>query len=71
MDPRQVFPPTKKKKTLNPGGTHLKGWYGYVRWSHLSRCSLDPSYSMIHPGGGALEWQEGVSGSSMDSQKAP
>ena len=22
-------------------------------------------------GGGALEWQEGVSGSSMDSQKAP
>ena len=27
-----------------------------------------------HPGGGgggALEWQEGVSGSSMDSQKAP
>ena len=23
------------------------------------------------PGGGALEWQEGVSGSSMDTQKAP
>ena len=22
-------------------------------------------------GGGALEWQEGVSGSSMDTQKAP
>ena len=25
----------------------------------------------ISRGGGALEWQEGVSGSSMDSQKAP
>ena len=23
------------------------------------------------PGGGPLEWQEGVSGSSMDTQKAP
>ena len=27
--------------------------------------------SRIYPGGGALEWQEGVSGSSMDTQKAP
>ena len=26
---------------------------------------------IVGPGGGALEWQEGVSGSSMDTQKAP
>ena len=29
------------------------------------------NYRSLNPGGGALEWQEGVSGSSMDSQKAP
>ena len=29
------------------------------------------SYRMFRGGGWPLEWQEGVSGSSMDTQKAP
>ena len=34
----------------------------------VSKCLVDIKQ---YAGGGALEWQEGVSGSSMDSQKAP
>ena len=43
--------------------------YMILSWVRMS----GPTFRLppYNPGGGALEWEEGVSGSSMDSQKAP
>ena len=62
---------------IQNGGLYDKCMEGFIR--HIHRVPINIVHEDITDlclknrltPGGALEWQEGVSGSSMDSQKAP